>query len=46
MKKVKALYVGVDGKPVKVWSADLGIIDQELFEYAVINLIEAVSKHG
>lgn len=34
-KKVKAVYVGTDGKAVKVWDKDQGFIRKELFETAI-----------
>jgi len=41
-RKPKAVYIGRNGKAVKVWDKDLGMLDRELFEYALKGLI----KHG
>lgn len=43
MKNAKALYVGKDGKPVKVWDKEEGVLDRELFEYACLHLFKVVS---
>lgn len=42
MNKVKAVYVGVDGKPVKVWDEKQGVLEPALFDY----VIETLEKYA
>ena len=42
VKEVKAMFVGVNGEPVKIWDKEHGVINQELFDRA----IKAVIANG
>ena len=40
-RPVKALFVGVNGEPVKVWDKEQGIVDKALF-YALVKAVRGV----
>lgn len=41
MEKIEAIYVGVDGEPVKIWEAGK-VLDEELYAY----FLKVVNDHG
>lgn len=41
-KPLKAIYVGKDGVPVKVWDKDFGLLDKKLYD----TFVKEVVKNG